>query len=276
MLIQSILLIILDFTIMNASLLEDVKSSIPIFNLAIIVTTVLMLVSFKKTNSYIKKETELELLKIHMENTEDLLNLLRTQRHDYLTHIQAIESLIILNNYKELKQYIKGISKQYRITNEIIRLGNPILTAVINTKKEIAEKKGISFTVKCRHKVALKNINGWELSSIVSNLIENAIEEVANIEEEKKIHITIGYYNNKFMFEIENSGQLDDEIQESIFEPGISSKSAAGRGYGLFIIKNIVDKYNGSIECKGTQKPSVIFRILLPSEEMNYGEAIIG
>ncbi len=275
MLIQSILLIILDFTIMNASLLENVKDSIPIFNVAIAVTTVLMLVSFKKANTYVKKETELELLKMHMENTEDLLNLLRAQRHEYLTHIQSIESLIILNEYEELDEYVRGISKEYRITNEIVRLGNPILTAVINTKKEIAEKKGILFHVKCKTKVALNGINGWELSSIVSNLIENAIEEVAN-QEEKWIKITIGYHNEDFMFEIENTGQLDEKIQKNVFEPGTSSKSAAGRGYGLFIVKNIVEKYNGSIECMETQEDSVKFRILLPSEETEYGEVLIG
>lgn len=274
MLIQSILLIILGFTIMSASLLDSVKNSIPIFNLVVAITTVLMLVSFKKANSYVKKETELELLKVHMENTEDLLNLLRAQRHEYLTHIQSIESLIILNEYDELAEYVRGISKEYRITNEIVRLGNPILTAVINTKKEIAEKKGILFHVKCKNKVALNSINGWELSSIVSNLIENAIEAVSH-QEEKWIKITIGYQQGQFFFEIENTGKLEEKIQKDIFEPGISSKSSAGRGYGLFIVKDIIEKYNGSIEYVESQEGSVKFKIILPSEETVYGKAVI-
>ncbi len=275
MLIQASLLIIIDFTIINTSSLDMLKNSIPVFNIVILITTVLMLVSLKKANTFIKKETELELLKSNMKNTEDLLNLLRTQRHDYLSHIQAIESLVILNEQEELAEYIKGISKEYRITNEMIRLGNPILTAVINTKKEIAEKKGILFHVKCKNKVSLHGINSWELSSIISNLIENAIEEASVVENEKWIKITITHIHGNFIFRIENTGKLNDKVRDSIFEPGVSSKSAAGRGYGLFIVKNIVEKYNGSIECNTGEGNSIYFQVTLPSEEDEYGKKAV-
>ncbi len=275
MLIQSTLLIVINCTIIDTSTLEALKSSMPIFNIMILITTVLMLLSLKKANSFIKKETELELVKSNMKNTEDLLNLLRTQRHDYLSHIQAIESLIILKEQEELEEYIKGISKEYRITNEMIRLGNSVLTAIINTKKEIAEKKGIVFHVRCKNKVSLHGINSWELSSIISNLIENAIEEASSIENEKWIKITISYVYNNFVFEIENTRKINNEIGDNIFKPGVSSKNAAGRGYGLFIVKNVVEKYNGSIEFKTTEKNSIIFKVILPSEDGAYGEKAI-
>jgi len=276
MLIQSTLLIIIDCTIVSTDSLDALKRSIPAFNIVIFVTTVLMLLSLKKANYFIKKEMELELIKSNMKNTEDLLNLLRAQRHDYLSHIQTIESLVILNEQEELAEYIKGISKEYRITNEMIRLGNPVLTAIINTKKEIAEKKGILFHVKCKNKVLLHGVNSWELSSIVSNLIENAIEEAATSKDEKWIKITISYVDNNFIFEIENTGAINEKIKESLFEQGVSSKSDIGRGYGLFIVKNIVEKYNGQIECSPKGNRTVRFRVIIPSEEEAYGKKVVG
>lgn len=275
MLIQSFLLVIIDCTIINTNSLDTLKSGMPVFNIVILITTVLMMVSLRKANSFIKKETELELLKSNMKNTEDLLNLLRAQRHEYLNHIQSIESLIVLNEYEELHDYIKGISKEYRVTNEMIRLGNPILTAVINTKKEIAEKKGIMFYVKCKNKVSLHGIHSWELSSLISNLIENAIEEVATYEEEKWIKIMIAYTKGLFVFEIENKGTINEKVRNHIFEQGISSKSAVGRGYGLFIVKNIVEKHHGTVECDVTEKNTVKFKVILPSEEEAYGEKVV-
>ncbi|NLK71795.1 MAG: GHKL domain-containing protein [Clostridiales bacterium] len=275
MLVQVCLLLIIDFTIINTNSLDLLKKSIPAFNAVIFITTILMLASLKKADYFIKKETELELLKSNMKNTEDLLNLLRTQRHDYLGHIQAIESLVILNEYQELAEYIKGIGKEYRITNEMIRLGNPILTAIINTKKEIAEKKGISFHVKCKNKVSLHGINSWELSSVISNLIENAIEEAAKSEDEKWIKINISYTHHIFTFNIENTGKIDEHVLGHIFEPGISTKSATGRGYGLYIVKNIVEKYNGTVEYEITENGTVKFKVVLPSEEESYGKKAV-
>lgn len=275
MLIQSSLLIILDFSIINTNSLGSLKNSMPFFNIIILVTTVLMLVSLKKANYFVKKEMELELLKFNMKNTEDLLNLLRAQRHEYLNHIQSIESLVILKEYEELNDYIKGISKEYRITNEMIRLGNPILTAVINTKKEIAEKKGILFHVKCKSKVSLHGIPSWELSSLISNLIENAIEEVSAYEEEKWIKITIAYIKGLFVFEVENKGTINEKVKNNIFEQGISSKSAVGRGYGLFIVKNIVEKHHGTVECTTTERDTVKFKVIIPSEGEEYGEEAV-
>ncbi len=275
MLLQSVLLIIMDFTIMGASSLTSLKKVIPLFNIVIATTTFFMLVAFKRTNEYIKKETELELVKQSMKNTEELLSLIRSHRHDYLVHIQAINSLLYLKEYDELSEYIKGISKEYRFTSEIIRLGNPTLTALINTKKKIIEEKGILFHVKCKSKVSILDMNSWDLSSLISNLIENAMEASMIAEGDRWIKFTVDYCNNNYIFEIENTGHIREDIFEDILKPGVSSKNSVGRGYGLFIAKNIVNNYNGNISFQNTEQNSVKFIISLPGEDILYDKKII-
>jgi len=255
---------------MGASSLTSLKKIIPLLNIVITVLTVFMLTSFKKANNYIKKETELQLLKNSMKNTEELLSLLRSQRHDYLGHIQAIGALLYLKEYDELSEYISGISKEYRFTNEIIRLGHPILTALINTKKGIIEEKGIAFHVKCKHRVLVLDMNSWELSSLISNLIENAIEAAMTTEGDRWIKFTVDYCSNNYIFEIENTGQIRQDILEDILKPGVSSKSSVGRGYGLFIVKNILNNYNGTVSFQNTKQNSVKFTIILPGEDIVY------
>jgi two-component system sensor histidine kinase AgrC len=275
MLLQSSLLVVINFTIMGSSSLTSLKKIIPIFNIVIAVTAIFMLVSFKKITYYIKRETELKLIKNNVKNTEEILILFHSQRHDYLGHIQAIGALAYLKEYDELSEYVQGISKEYRFSSEMIRLENPTLTALINIKKEIAEANGLLFHVKCKNKVSRLEMNPWELSSLISNLIENAIESSMISEGTGWIKFIVDYRDNNYIFEIENTGQIEESILENIFEPGISSKNSVARGYGLFIVRNIVHKYNGTVSFENTKQNSVKFTVTLPGEDNIYDKKTV-
>jgi len=249
-LLQSVLIILCNITILSSFSLDNLKSNILVFNILIIVTTFLVFLSLKQVNYYDKKDIELKLLKSSMKQVEDLINLLRSQRHDYLTHMQTIGAMAYLEEYEELKEYLKEISCEYRHTGELIRIGDPALTALINTKKEIASKKNISFYVKCKSKIKTSRISSWELCSLFSNLIENAIESCINTKTNKWIKVTIDNNDSDLVFIVENSGKIEEDIFPEIFSPGVTSKGSVGRGFGLYICKKIVDKYRGVLIVK--------------------------
>jgi sensor histidine kinase regulating citrate/malate metabolism len=222
-----------------------------------------------------KKELELEMMKANLLNTHELLNLLHNQRHSYVGHIQAISAMAFLEEYDSLGEYVKGISKEYRLTSEILRVGNPALTALINTKKEIAQERGIAFEVECKHKIDRITIESWDLSNLLSNLLENAIEAaVESNEKPPSIKMTIAYSDQVYKFDIENTGQIKYDIVNTILEPGITSKGSIGRGYGLYICKKILDKYNGILTFNNTQNSTVVFTICLPGEDSVYDKKV--
>lgn len=277
MLFQSMVIIILNFLILNSVTLNVIKESIFFFYILIIVTaitTVFMFISLKKFSYYEKKEAEFRLMKTNMGNTEELIKLLHSQRYDYLTHIQAIGALLYLEEYEELTSYLKGISKENRFTSEIVRLGHPALTALINVKREIAREKGIFFYVKCKRKIYNIDIHSWDLCSLFSNLIENAIEASLMTEGKKWIKLIVDYCNNNFIFKIENTGQIEENIMKDLFKQGNTTKSSAGRGYGLYISKKIVDKYEGRIDIKNTDEDTVVSTIILSGKVGNYGKEV--
>lgn len=277
MLFQSLIIFILIFLIFNSVALNTIKKSIILFDIVIIttiITTIFMFISLKKFSYYEKKEAEFKLIKANMENTEELINLLHSQRHEYLTHIQSIGALVYLEEYDELSKYLKGISKEYRFNSEIIRLGHPALTALINAKREIAREKGVFFYIKSRQKLDITPIASWDLCILFSNIVENAIEAVSITKGKKWIKLIIDYCDDSFIFEIENTGQIQENIMKNLFEQGNTSKSSAGRGYGLYISKRILDKYEGAIEIKNTDSGTVVCTITLPGEVGNYSEEV--
>lgn len=273
-LLQSVLIILSNVAILGATSLDRLKSNIIVFNILIIIATFLVFLSLKQVTYYHQRNVELKTLKCNMSQIEELINLLRSERHEYLTHMQSIGALTYLEEYEELKEYLKEISFEYRQTNELIRVGNPALTALINTKKEIATKKGILLYVKCHKKINSSLIRTWELCSLLSNLIENAMESCISSEDNRWIKVIIDSTESDLVFKIENFGKIEEHIAPKIFNPGFTSKDSAGRGFGLYICKNIVDKYKGTLEFENTDSGTVQFIVTLPKGDIAYDKKI--
>lgn len=114
------------------------------------------------------------------------------------------------------------------------------------------------------------------LKQILINLLKNAAEametggridiitrripgsEKIMIDERKKIP-------GKLEIIIRDNGPgIPDKIKTRLFEPYNSSKKTDHSGLGLSIIKNIINRINGTIECETTMGKGTMFKIVLP------------
>ncbi len=114
------------------------------------------------------------------------------------------------------------------------------------------------------------------LKQILINLIKNAAEAMENggkidiitrripgsekimIDEKRKIP-------GKLEIIIKDNGPgIPDKIRSKIFEPYNSTKKEGHSGLGLSIVKNIVTRINGTIECETTHGTGTVFKIILP------------
>ncbi|MCP4155493.1 MAG: GHKL domain-containing protein [bacterium] len=75
--------------------------------------------------------------------------------------------------------------------------------------------------------------------------------------------------NNRVVLDISDSGSgMDQERIEHIFDPFYSTKKEAqGTGLGLFVVKQIVDDYNGTIHVESSPGKGSHFRIRLPVKD---------
>jgi len=84
-----------------------------------------------------------------------------------------------------------------------------------------------------------------DLVSVIGNLIENSFEAV-NVGN-GKVFFKIAENSGNLVIEVSDNGPgIPDDIKEKIYERNFSTKSNQ-RGYGLYIVKNIVEDADGTI-----------------------------
>ena len=98
------------------------------------------------------------------------------------------------------------------------------------------------------------------LKSVIHNIFENAHVH-GNA---KNITITFEEFSDFTEIKIYNDGtQIPAEIHERIFEKGFISGDAGHTGMGLFLVRQNINRYGGSIYVEDNNKPGVTFVINL-------------
>ena len=117
----------------------------------------------------------------------------------------------------------------------------------IHATPEDAEKLGVKYTYNVLSDFKDIKLDNSELTVILSNLLNNAIEATSSIDK-KEVEINISEDEKYYKIEVKNyTENLKSENLTQIFKVGYTTKGE-GRGYGLANVKAIVDKYKGKIQ----------------------------
>ncbi|AMQ07106.1 Spo0B domain-containing protein [Sporosarcina psychrophila] len=179
-----------------------------------------------------------------------LITSISSLRHDFTNHIQVLHGLLQLGESKQAQQYISSLSKEVLALETLkLNIDHPGLSILLQTKKLAAQNYHIDMNFTVSHD-AFDKIKTTDLIIILSNLIDNAIDAtVALPVAERKITISCQKDVTQYLFKITNTGpKISDN--EHIFKQGYSTKNAEQgkiRGQGLFIVKEVVNRYNGEI-----------------------------
>lgn len=223
-----------------------------------LVVFIFTLIYIAKINS---KTKEVELL-----NTElnDKIIELKKIKHDYGSEISSLYGLYQLERYDRMGELLKGIVERYQNTSSVINLNvqaSPMVTSILNN----ALSKGINIVAFDNADYDNLCISDSELLKLLSNIVNNAIDVLVNLQ-----NATIKYnsYNSYdgIIVNIENNGpEIPKENREKIFKAGFSTKSYVDgeRGYGLSIVKDVINKAGGEVVLRST-KSWTEFSIKIP------------
>ena len=108
-----------------------------------------------------------------------------------------------------------------------------------------------------------------EFKHVFINLINNAIDAFKeNGIKKREIHIKVSQDKNYTIVKfIDNAGGIPEKIIDTLFNANVTTKEKGkGTGIGLYISKQIIEKYNGEITVKNTDNGAE-FKIKVPKRQ---------
>ena len=103
-----------------------------VFCLAVVVVLGICVIGLFHYIGTLRKEYDTLLLSYR--NMENLNRTLRSQRHDYMNHLQVVISMIELEEYDNLKEYLEPVYLDIQKTGKALKTSKPAVNALLSAK----------------------------------------------------------------------------------------------------------------------------------------------
>jgi len=233
---------------------------------AIILSFFLSIYNTNKNTSLIRTEQELEFQKNYTSTLENLVDSLRTFKHDFNNTLQLLYGYIQIESIDGLKKTFQQVLDESKTINSLSKLNpdkikNPHLYGLLSAKNNLAVENNISLDINIDADIKDIDMKIFDFSRILGIFLDNAIEATLDAKY-KKICFNMKEQNNCIEILIQNTyNQLALSTTE-IFDKGKSSKGE-NRGLGLYEVKRLLSRYKNSTlntyteDCYFCQKLSI-------------------
>ena len=208
----------------------------------------------EKNKNYIFKEQNRTLVE-NLNEYEKMLDYQRVNNHENKNQLLVIKAMVEKEDKKTI-EYINEIIKEKREDNELMytkakRIPSGGLQGLVYQKMLAMQENYINVILDVSSNVRkidfsiLSSKMNYDICRIMGIILDNAIEETIKFNRKER-EIVISMYIDE-LFVIEVSNRIKDNIElDKIYDKGYTSKEK-GHGYGLSLLKKIIDKNDNVI-----------------------------
>ena len=206
-----------------------------------------------------------ELVNKHYDEVETMYRKMRGWRHDYHNHIQVLKAHIHLKEYEQADEYLDMLAEDLTAVDTVLKTGNVMVDAILNSKLAMMKERGIRMDVTAVVPQEV-GISGVDLSVLIGNLLDNAMEACMRVEkkEDRFIRIYIDIVKKQLYISVINSMEGMAKRNGAQY---LSSKGGL-HGFGILRIDSIVSKYHGYIN-RQSEQGVFATEVMLPLIEVN-------
>ncbi len=213
----------------------------------------------KKIDSRIASYQQ-ELIETHYREVDNMYRQIRGWRHDYRNHIQTMKAYAAAGDLDAIKRYLDLLDEDLTTVDAVIKTGNPMTDAILNSKISLAKSKSINVIADAHVPVKLKS-SEIDLCCIIGNLFDNAIDASMKLPEDRRvIRVYMDMRNTQLYISFTNfTAEKKLKKEGNLFR----STKGEGHGFGLVRIDAIVERLNGYIS-RNSEDGAFTTEILLP------------
>ena len=239
---------------------EDLKFIAFYINSFLLLIMIINLLKINEKNKYINS------LKETVRNLKKYINNLRKKENAFFLYYnetkQKNDKLIRIKHdiKNELQIAYAMMDKDKKVSTKILNelndkledikiinfSKNAILNTILTLKKMEIKNSGINLEIEIDKTVDF-NMEEIDICDLFSNILDNSIEATKKCNcDDKFIKFCVAKKNDYIIIKCENT--YDGFLKKNSYGNFITTKlDVKKHGYGINIIKNIVDKYNGEI-----------------------------
>ena len=201
-----------------------------------------------------------DLIETHYSEVDNMYRKMRGWRHDYRNHIQTMKVLASEGDLDALKKYLDKLDEDLNTVDVVVKTGNKMTDAILNSKISLAKSKGINVIADAKVPVELK-MSDIDLCIVIGNLFDNAIEaSLALPEEERLIRLYMDIKNTQLDMCLTNFTSVKKLKKQG---GRYVTTKGEGHGFGLVRVDDIIERYGGYIS-RNSEDGAFTTEIMLP------------
>ena len=235
---------------MAASYHEDIVNVYYVIAIGLIVLNMVVFPLINENLENSQRIREADILKQQSIGQLELYNSLRKnydiqrkRTHEYKNQIMCIDSLLKKKKYDKLEEYINSIFNRLDGQLDMVDTNNEVVNAIINAKYYEALQNNVLFILKINDLSHIK-VSDDDIVTILSNLLDNAIEAAGQCEIDKRtVGIRLLYEDDVLSIAVSNSYKTEPEIMEDGYMRTIKDDKEQ-HGLGIRNVVATLEKYN--------------------------------
>ncbi|WP_336155096.1 two-component system sensor histidine kinase DctS [Bacillus sp. 204(2023)] len=223
--------------------------------------------------------TEAAKMAEELTGVRNFVEALRVQNHEHMNKLHTIAGLIQLGkSEKALQLAFQASTEQENVTEFLHRsIQNDAAAGLLLSKIRRGRELGVAVHIDENSSLQQfpEHVDQHDIVVLLGNLIENAFGSFETVQsEDKRIDISIEQTDDILAILIEDNGcGIDPAHMPRLYDKGFTVNKTGGTGYGLYLVKQIIDKGSGMIEVDSHAGQGTSFSIVFPmkGEEAQHG-----
>lgn len=201
----------------------------------------------------LRDRTELAALLRELDGERWLTDSLRAQQHEFANRMHSVAGLLELGRQEEALRYLTEIrGTAAELDNQLrSQVRAPQIVGLLLGKAAEASERGIVLEISPGTWLSEQPARVQVLTTIVGNLVDNAIDAVTGTEPPRRVLVDIVEDPVSVIVTVTDNGPgVAADLLPRIFLDGYSTKSRPGgprRGLGLALVQRMVTRLHGSV-----------------------------
>lgn len=178
------------------------------------------------------------------------MSVIRSQRHDYNFHVQALSGLVSTGDLDACRRYLDNMVRDSAAMNTILPIKDPAIAALVHSFRVMAMEDGIELHLDIQNDLSSVATSVYETNKVIGNLLQNAIDEVrTHADKSFGIHLYILKRGENCIIHVANKIAPKSNPQaylQDIYKPGLTTKSGH-EGIGLAGVRQVLGRYRGVV-----------------------------